>query len=435
MTPNQSTLDAIASMDAAELSQLLTHLTPAERAEFNAILANVHVPLWKPNPGPQSLAYESKADELFYGGSAGGGKCLGIRTLLPTVEGFKRIDEICVGDQVYGIDGKPCDVIYVSEVMHGHECFELEFDDGSVIIADDQHKWPVMLWEKPTICTTHDIWDIFADRDHILIPRAAKMPTHGKLSENSTAFHRIVGIRPVPSVPVRCIGVNSPDHLYLVGEACIPTHNTGLILGLALTKHKKSLILRRQATSLPAIMDRLRELVDIHGSIRGSGYGGFCRTQDGRQLELAGCKDEQDKTKYQGRPHDCKLFDEITEFTKTQYTFINTWLRTADPRQRCRIVATGNPPTSSEGEWIIKHWGPWLDEQHPNPAKPTELRWYAMVDGKEQEFMTAAQFVHNGEVIRPAPAHSFPPALKTIPFTWRADTVTCWQHWRNRCVP
>jgi len=209
--------------------------------------------------------------------------------------------------------------------------------------------------------------------------------------------------------------VNSPDHLYLVGEACIPTHNTDLILGLALTKHKKSLILRRQATSLPAIMDRLRELVDIHGSIRGSGYGGFCRTQDGRQLELAGCKDEQDKTKYQGRPHDCKLFDEITEFTKTQYTFINTWLRTADPRQRCRIVATGNPPTSSEGEWIIKHWGPWLDEQHPNPAKPTELRWYAMVDGKEQEFMTAAQFVHNGEVIRPRSRTFIPARIEDNP--------------------
>jgi len=29
--------------------------------------------VWFPNPGPQLEAYESPADELFYGGSAGGG--------------------------------------------------------------------------------------------------------------------------------------------------------------------------------------------------------------------------------------------------------------------------------------------------------------------------------------------------------------------------
>ena len=43
----------------------------------------------------------------------------------------------------------------------------------------------------------------------------------------------IVSIRPVPSVPVRCITVDSPDHLYLAGESMIPTHNTSLALGMA----------------------------------------------------------------------------------------------------------------------------------------------------------------------------------------------------------
>src|SRR5579863_6219433 len=31
-------------------------------------------PLWQPLLGPQSRAFESDADELFYGGAAGGGK-------------------------------------------------------------------------------------------------------------------------------------------------------------------------------------------------------------------------------------------------------------------------------------------------------------------------------------------------------------------------
>lgn len=36
----------------------------------------------------------------------------------------------------------------------------------------------------------------------------------------------IVGIEPVASVPVRCIQVDSPNHLYLAGEGMVPTHNT-----------------------------------------------------------------------------------------------------------------------------------------------------------------------------------------------------------------
>lgn len=39
--------------------------------------------------------------------------------------------------------------------------------------------------------------------------------------------HRMItGVEPVASVPVRCITVDSPSHLYLAGEGMIPTHNT-----------------------------------------------------------------------------------------------------------------------------------------------------------------------------------------------------------------
>jgi replicative DNA helicase len=46
--------------------------------------------------------------------------------------------------------------------------------------------------------------------------------------------HRsIVAIEPCPSVPVRCITVDSPEHLYLAGDSMIPTHNTAMALGMA----------------------------------------------------------------------------------------------------------------------------------------------------------------------------------------------------------
>ena len=41
-----------------------------------------------------------------------------------------------------------------------------------------------------------------------------------------TRFRYIVDVRPVPSRPVRCITVDSPSHLFLAGEAMVPTHNT-----------------------------------------------------------------------------------------------------------------------------------------------------------------------------------------------------------------
>ncbi len=43
----------------------------------------------------------------------------------------------------------------------------------------------------------------------------------------------ITAVQPVPSVPVRCVQVDSPDHLYLASRSLIPTHNSTLALDLA----------------------------------------------------------------------------------------------------------------------------------------------------------------------------------------------------------
>src|SRR5581483_3338327 len=40
-------------------------------------------------------------------------------------------------------------------------------------------------------------------------------------------------IEPVPTVPVRCIAVDAPSHLFLAGRGMVPTHNTSLALGMA----------------------------------------------------------------------------------------------------------------------------------------------------------------------------------------------------------
>jgi hypothetical protein len=93
-------------------------------------------------------------------------------------------------------------------------------------------------------------------------------------------------------------------------------------------------------------------------------------------MELGSVKQPEDWMKYQGRPHDLKAFDEITHFLEVQFRTLIGWLRSDDPNIRQRVVCAGNPPTSSEGQWVKRFWAAWLDPAHPNPAKPGELRWY-----------------------------------------------------------
>jgi len=93
-------------------------------------------------------------------------------------------------------------------------------------------------------------------------------------------------------------------------------------------------------------------------------------------------------------------FDEIADFSESQYRFIIGWNRSADPNQRCRVVAAGNPPTRIEGRWVIKYWGAWLDPTHPDPAKEGELRWYTTVDGEDREVDGPGPHLVGGEWVR-----------------------------------
>ncbi|MGH9091185.1 MAG: replicative DNA helicase [Acidimicrobiales bacterium] len=54
----------------------------------------------------------------------------------------------------------------------------------------------------------------------------------------------VVTIEEVPTVPVRCIAVDSPSHLFLAGRCMTPTHNTSLALGML---SHVGMVLRRPA--------------------------------------------------------------------------------------------------------------------------------------------------------------------------------------------
>lgn len=202
--------------------------------------------------------------------------------------------------------------------------------------------------------------------------------------------------------------LSQADELFYGGQA--GGGKSDLVLGLSIIAHEKSIIFRREFAQLTALIERSREiLTDI---ARYNGQEHIWRDiPGGRTLEFGGVQHEDDKRRYQGRPHDLKAFDEVPEFTEGQFRFLTGWARSTNPDQRVRIVATGNPPTHAEGMWVIKYWAPWLDDQHPNPARPGELRWFAVVGGKDVEVDGREPFEHEGETILPKSRTFIPAAL------------------------
>jgi hypothetical protein len=188
---------------------------------------------------------------------------------------------------------------------------------------------------------------------------------------------------------------------------------TDLACGKALRRHKNIMILRREATQLVGVVDRFTQLIGNR-----EGYNGQAKIWrlKNQVIEFGSLPHLGDETKYQGRPHDFLVFDEAANFLESQVRFLLGWLRTTDPGQRCQALFTFNPPTSAEGQWVIKFFAPWIDKQHPNPAQPGELRWFASIDGKDVEVASGEPFEHEGKPVRPLSRTFIPSKVTDNPY-------------------
>lgn len=205
----------------------------------------------------------------------------------------------------------------------------------------------------------------------------------------------------VPQPGPQAEALNSTAQIVGYGGAA-GAGKSSLACGLALTEHKKSIILRQNGTELTGIVD---EIARIRGTR--DGYNGQDRIwrieSDGvhRQIELGSFPNPGDEIKYQGRDHDLIVYDEAANMRESAVRFLMGWLRSADKQQRCRVLMTFNPPTTIEGRWVIDYFGPWLDPKHRSPARSGEIRYFTTLDGKDVECASGEPFERNGEIIRP----------------------------------
>ena len=180
----------------------------------------------------------------------GMGKALKLDTPLPTPTGWTTMGGVAVGDQLIGADGKPTRVVAATDVMVGRPCYEVEFSDGTVIVADAEHQWP----------TARGIEVTAALRVGVDVITAARVPALATVGGGRQSTWGIEAVRRVDSVPVRCVEVSAEDHLYLAGEGMIPTHNSTLGLDFLRScsiKHRMSSVIFSLEMSKSEIVMRL----------------------------------------------------------------------------------------------------------------------------------------------------------------------------------
>ena len=202
---------------------------------------------------------------------------------------------------------------------------------------------------------------------------------------------------------------------------------TGLLLGLAGTRHRKSLLLRR---TFPDVENSLLANAErFYGNRKGNynatthvwKIGTVKRVKFGHVNNQGTPEHPGDEEGYSGGDWDLIGFDELQQFSRFVYEFILTRARSTIKTQRVRVISTANPV--GEGvDWIIDRWAAWLLATHPNPAKPGELRWYAQIDNRDTEVKGGTPFTHRDtltdkdEVIYPKSRTFIPSLLVDNPY-------------------
>ena len=206
-------------------------------------------------------------------GRPGSGKALALDTPLATPTGWTTMGAVRVGEYLLGADGRPTQVVAATDVMVGRPCYEVEFSDGTVIVADADHEWRLTVFARelsaaghghcaPIAATTEYtnlVWTteriafaIESDRtmNYSVVCTAPNVPT----------YRYVVDVRAIESVPVRCVQVDNDDHMYLAGRTMVPTHNSTLALDIARSaavKHGKPAVIFSLEMSKIEIMMRM----------------------------------------------------------------------------------------------------------------------------------------------------------------------------------
>lgn len=159
-------------IEAAAAARPPERLTVSQAAEKYRRLNNpgAYVGPWKNETTPylvepMDILQSTSFLAMAFAGPAQCGKALALDTPIPTPTGWTNMGSLTPGQRVLGSDGSWVEVTAVSDVFVGHDCFRVEFDDGSSIVADADHLWAVrdVAAENEKVLTTRAILEAGTD--------------------------------------------------------------------------------------------------------------------------------------------------------------------------------------------------------------------------------------------------------------------------------
>lgn len=156
-------------------------------------------------------------------------------------------------------------------------------------------------------------------------------------------------------------------------------------------KYFSGVIFRRetpQITNPGGLWDRSHDLYSIAGG-KPREHRHDWKFASGATMRFSHLQYEKDKTTWQGSEIPYIAFDELTHFTKTQFTYFYSRNRSTSG-VRGYIRASCNPDPDS---WVAKFIEWWIDQDtgFPIPERAGVLRWMVVADGDELWFDTVEE--------------------------------------------
>lgn len=227
-------------------------------------------------------------------------------------------------------------------------------------------------------------WTVRFNTAHRVFNLARKSSLQKCLQHPKSKRLYVTDIRPVESVPVRCLQVDNNDHLFLCGPTLIPTHNTttvaSLLLWYALFNENFSIaILANKQAQAHEILDRITSAFEYLPKWL---QQGVVEWNKGR-VELAnGSKiiaSATSSSAIRGTSQNLIYLDEFAFIPSSlQEQFFNSVYPTISSGQTSKVVITSTP------NGLNMFYKLWADsEQNKNEYKRVEAHW-SDVPGRDE---------------------------------------------------
>jgi len=207
-------------------------------------------------------------------------------------------------------------------------------------------------------------WDIKWTPSEYVFRLERKLVKQKLATRRTTEFRYIVACEQIAPEPMRCIEVDSSSRLFLCHRSMIPTHNSSALLMDALrhvnVPNYSALLLRRTYADLSkqgALMDRAKEWLTGTGA-NWNEQRKMWTFPSGARLAFGYLETENDKFQYQGAEYQYIGFDELSQFTETQYTYLFSRLRRLHDSNIPIRMRSGSNPGGEGAQWVKERFIP-----------------------------------------------------------------------------